>query len=84
VSGYLAPLTRPELDALLAAAEHSSVKARVAMSITPLHQERVYQAAGVAADCLRMWMDALEESIRRMWDGDAAVDRLFDLGGDNG
>jgi len=65
VTGYLAGLDRPELDALLADAEHSSVKAQVAMSVTPLVEERVYAAAGVAADCLGLWLDAMEESIYR-------------------
>lgn len=67
----LAPLTRPELDALLADAEHANCKAQIALSNAPLDNRLfIYSLAGVAADCLAMWQDALDESIWRWWHGD--------------
>ena len=66
-AGLFLRLSRPELDCLLADAEHAYVKSQVALSAAPLDHEKVYAAAGVAADCLGMWQDALDESIHRMW-----------------
>lgn len=66
----LAPLTRAELDALLADAEHAYVKSQVAVSCAPLDENVIYAAAGVAADDLALWMDALDESIYRHWHGE--------------
>jgi hypothetical protein len=66
IASLLAPLTRPELDALLADSEHAGQKAQIALACADLNQPgKVYAAAGVAVDCLGMWMDALDESIRR-------------------
>ena len=70
-AGLLAPLTRPELDALLADAEHAYTKSYIAVSNAPLdNQNYMYELAGVSADCLRLWMDALDESIYRHWHGE--------------
>jgi hypothetical protein len=70
VSGMLAALTRPELDVLLFECEHAVAKAHIALAVAPLEeQEKVYRAAGVAVDVTYMYMDALDESIRRLWAG---------------
>lgn len=69
-ASLLAPLTRPELDALLADAEHAYTKAHVALAACPLDPELVAGQAGVAQECLCMWQMALDESIWRLWHGD--------------
>ena len=71
-SGLLAPLTRVELDCLLADAEHAFTKAHIALASAPLVPELVQDAAAVAQDCLAMWQDALDESIYRHWHGEAS------------
>jgi hypothetical protein len=71
VTGLLADLTRPELDALLADAEHADRKAHIALSVAPLGSPgAVYAAAGLAADCLGLWMEALDESLARWVNGE--------------
>jgi hypothetical protein len=70
VSPLLAPLTRPELDALLADSEHAFTKAHIALAACPLDPETVQGFAGVAQDCLSMWQLALDESIQRLWHGE--------------
>jgi len=72
-SAMLRPLTRAELDALLADAEHAFTKARVALSNCPLVPETVQGFAAVAGDCLTLWQLALDESIFRMWHGENLV-----------
>jgi hypothetical protein len=70
MTGMLAALTRPELDTLLAECEHAEAKAHIALAVAPLDRpESVYSAAGVAVDVTRLWMDALDESIGRLWAG---------------
>jgi hypothetical protein len=65
-AGLLGALTRPELDALLAEAEHANQKAQIALTCHPLTDPAgIYGVAGVAADDLALWQDALDESIRR-------------------
>jgi len=69
-AGLLAALDRPELDALLAEAEHDYQISHTALGAIPLAYgpERVAAQAGVAQDCLALWQEALDESIRR-WCG---------------
>jgi hypothetical protein len=70
VTALLHDLTRPELDSLLADAEHAYVKAHIALTVAPLdNQLAIEGAAAVAGDCLALWDDALNESISRWWHG---------------
>jgi hypothetical protein len=64
MTGLLSPLTRPELDTLIAVAEHADKKAHLALVVasTP---ETVRGAAAVAGDCMRLYVDALDESTSR-------------------
>ena len=63
------PLTRAEIDTLLADAEHAFTKAHLVLAQAPLMPELVEDAAGVAQDCLNMWNDVLDLSIHRLWHG---------------
>ena len=63
----LEPLTRPELDALLAHGEHASVVAHVAACAVPLDSGLVEQQVALAGEMDRVWQDMLDESIWRMW-----------------
>jgi hypothetical protein len=66
----LAALTRPELDTLLAECEHAVAKAHIALTVAPLERPgSVYWAAGVSVDVTCLYMDALDESIGRLWAG---------------
>jgi hypothetical protein len=66
-AGLLAALDRPELDALLAEAEHADRIAHTALCVLPLDlgPDRIAQQAGVAQDCCGLWQEALDESSRR-------------------
>jgi hypothetical protein len=65
-AGLLAPLTRPELDQLISELEHAERVAHIALVNAPLDQHKVYGAAGVAADIMCIYQEALGESLRRM------------------
>jgi hypothetical protein len=64
------PLTRPELDTLMATAEMAYVNAHAALCRCELASETVFGAAGVAADSLALWHEVLDESIWRLWHGE--------------
>ena len=63
----LEALTRPELDGYLAHLEHASVVAHVAAFAVPLDSGLVEQQIALAGEMDRVWQDALDESIWRMW-----------------
>lgn len=66
----LEPLTRPELNELLAILEHAAVKAHIALCNAPLSPAgEVARACGVAQDADAFWQEALDESVWRMWHG---------------
>ena len=69
-TGLFRPLTRAQLDALLAFAQHGYDKSHIALATAPLVPEIVSEAAGVAQDCLVVWQEALNESIWRLWHGE--------------
>jgi hypothetical protein len=70
MTGLLAPLTRPELDALINEATRAEMVAHIALVNAPLEPDRVYDAAGVSVDCLEMLRLAQEESLGRFLDGE--------------
>jgi hypothetical protein len=72
---YLAPLTRTELDILMADAEHANRKAQVAFMNAPLRPEAVQAAAGVAQDCMNLVVDCYDMSMLMMA---AEMDRMLD------
>ena len=61
-----AALTRPEIDHLLHYAQDGYDRAQAALSNCPLLPELVAAAAGVCADALALWHEALDESVRAM------------------
>jgi hypothetical protein len=65
-AGLLAPLTRPELDTLITEMEHAEMVAHIALVNAPLLPAGlVYDAAGVSADIMCVYLEALDESMRR-------------------
>jgi hypothetical protein len=66
----LRPLTRPELDALMADMEHANLQAVVALSSCPLEPSELESRCGVAQDALTLWQEALDESMWRWWHGE--------------
>lgn len=65
MTSLLSALTRPELDELIATAEHADRLAHLAL-VNATTPEAVYGAAAVAGDCMRLYSDALDESTGRM------------------
>ena len=82
MANLLAPLDRAELDELMRVAEHAEVKARIAFTMGPLHNRADLEAAcGVWQDARGLTTDCYDASMLLLA---AEMDRVFDLGGDNG
>ena len=59
----LQPLTRLELDALTAEAEHAYTKAHIAFTNAPMRSDALQAAAGVAQDAMALCTDCYEASM---------------------
>ena len=65
-AGLFAGLTRPELDQWIAEAKQADKIAHDVLGRCPLERGALEAAAGVAQDCMRFYVDCLDESIRRL------------------
>ena len=81
MSNLLAPLDRGELDELIRTAEHAEQKARVAFRVAPLDSGMVAGLGAVWQDCRALTSDCYDASLLLLA---AEMDRVFDLGGDDG
>ena len=80
-SNPLLPLDRGELDELMRVAEHAEVKARIAQRVAPLDSGTVFGLTAVWQDARALTNDCYDASMLLLA---AEMDRVFDLGGDNG
>jgi len=81
MSNPLLPLDRGELDELMRVAEHAEVKARIAFRNAPLRREAIEGACAVWQDARGLTSDCYDASMLLLA---AEMDRVLDLGGDNG
>ena len=77
----LLPLDRGELDELMRVAEHAEAKARIAFRMAPLNRHAVEGACAVWQDARALTSDCYDASMLLLA---AEMDRVLDLGGDNG
>ena len=66
MAGMFSALTRPELDQWINEAKQADKIAHDVLATCPLERGALEAEADVAQDCMRFYVDCLDESIRRL------------------